>query len=270
VSLEPHVLVPGPLAGEMVGTVVPLAATTVHHLRRVLRRADGSALTSTDGIGASAAAELVADGACLVAAPRVVPGSLPRLVLAQSLAKGRRADDAVRTACELGVDRIVPVIAERTQGRPDDRTAMVAVERWQALAVSALEQSRGVHLARVESVRDTAGLADGASGADAAVRGAPERVVRLVTVPGAEPLPDVLRSALAPHVPLEELWVAVGPEGGWSASEVDLLVGAGWVAVGLGPTVLRTEHAGPVAVAVAAALCGRWQGAMTRHPGDEG
>lgn len=266
-SVEPHVLVPGPLSGESAGAVVPLAATTAHHLRRVLRRADGSALTITDGIGASAPAELVADGARLVAAPRTSPRILPRLVLAQSLAKGRRADDAVRTACELGVDRIVPVIAERTQGRPDERAAAVVVERWQALAVSALEQSRGVHLAQVASTRTTAELASGTDGADTST---PARMVRIMTVPGAEPLPDVLGRALAPHVPVGELWVAVGPEGGWSASEIDVLIGSGWSAAGLGPTVLRTEHAGPVAVAVVAALAGRWQGALTAAPGDEG
>ena len=287
-SVEPHVLVPGTLADEAGGAVVPLDATTMHHLRRVLRRADGSALTLTDGAGARVSAELVADGACLVAAPHIARRPAPRLGLAQSLAKGRRADDAVRTACELGVDRIVPVVAERTQGRPDAHAAAAVVERWQALAVSALEQSRGVHLAQVGRTRTTAELADeessagGASAGGAGAAGA-GRCIRIVTVPGAEPLPQVLRRALVRDLPADgsvadptdvepigELWVAIGPEGGWSAAEIELLVGAGWSAAGLGPTVLRTEHAGPVAVAVVAALAGRWLEMPADGAGDEG
>jgi 16S rRNA (uracil1498-N3)-methyltransferase len=273
VSLDPHVLVPGTLAGEVAGAVIPLDATTLHHLRRVLRRADGSALTLTDGAGARGSAEFVDDGARLVAAPHITPRPAPRLVLAQSLAKGRRADDAVRTACELGVDGVVPVVAERTQGRPDAHAAAAVVGRWQALAVSALEQSRGVHLAQVGPTRTTAELADVETSAS----------IRILTVPGAEPLPQVLRRALVRDVPsdraladpaagepVEELWVAIGPEGGWSAAEMELLVGAGWSAAGLGPTVLRTEHAGPVAVAVVAALAGRWQGVPTDDAGGEG
>jgi 16S rRNA (uracil1498-N3)-methyltransferase len=254
VSLGPHVLVLGPLADEVPGAVVPIPAATEHHLRRVLRRSEGSALTVTDGTGLRASAELVADGVRLTAAPEPGGTSAPRLVLAQSLAKGRRADDAVRTACELGVDRIVPIVAERTQGRPDDRAAIAVVDRWQALAVSALEQSRGVHLARVEPCLTTAVLASRPDGVG--------RTVRIVTVPGAPPLPDVLRDPSAGLASdgerVDEVWIAVGPEGGWSEAEVALLVGSGWLPVGLGPTVLRTEHAGPVAVAVVAALTGRW------------
>ena len=268
-SLAPHVLVPGPLADEVEGAVVPLGDTAAHHLRRVLRLIDGSPLVVTDGAGMLASGELVTGGVRLTAVPRVCGVSLPRLVLAQSLAKGRRADEAVRTACELGVDRIIPIVAERTQGRPDDRTAGAVVERWQALAVSALEQSRGVHLAQVTASRTTAQLAgdgdpsdapDGSERTDRMVR-----TVRLVTVPGAPSLTAVLAAALTDAEPgtpqIAELWVAVGPEGGWSTAEVDLLAGSGWLPVGLGPTVLRTEHAGPVAIAVLAALAGRWQGA---------
>jgi 16S rRNA (uracil1498-N3)-methyltransferase len=274
VSLVPHVLVPGALVDEVPGTVVPLRVDSVHHLRRVLRRVEGSALTLTDGAGSRASAELAVGGARLTAAPESVGPAVPRLVLAQSLAKGRRADDAVRVACELGVDRIVPIVADRTQGRPDERSAAAVVDRWQALAVSALEQSRGVHLAQVTGCRSTTELAEDAA-ADAAAdvtrdTRRDDRTVRLVSIPGAPPLPDVVAGATVDAAPAAELWVAVGPEGGWSAPEVELLVGAGWLPVGLGPTVLRTEHAGPVAVAVLAALAGRWRGIAHDGLGGQG
>lgn len=256
-STVPHVLVAGPFLDREVGDVVPLPEGTVHHLRRALRRPDGSPLSITDGAGAQVGAELVAASARLVGVPELIPAPAPRVVLLQSLAKGRRTDDAVRMACELGIDRIVPLIADRTQGRPGERSGVV-VERWQAIAVAALEQSRGVHLAQVAERRTSRELASGAGEA-----GEASRTVRLFALPGATALPEVLNalaSATGTSVRgLEEIQIAVGPEGGWSAEEVELLVRGGWSAVGLGPTVLRTEHAGPIAIAVLTALSGRWE-----------
>jgi len=265
VSLAPHVLVPEPLADLAPGTIVTLPDTTMHHLRRSLRRIDGSALSLTDGEGARAPAELTPAGARLTAAASVQHRRAPQFVLAQSLAKGRRADEAVRMACELGVDRIVPVIADRTQGRPDERAASAVVARWSAVAVAALEQSRRTHLTEVAACHTSAQLAELTSD------------VRLVAVPGALALPDVFRRSMPPQASggrapsgsttgstRGDVWVAVGPEGGFSDSEIDLLVGSGWLAVGLGASVLRTEHAGPIAIAVLAALSGHW-----REPIDE-
>jgi len=55
-----------------------------------------------------------------------------------------------------------------------------------------------------------------------------------------------------------DIVLVVGPEGGVSPAEVDLLVAAGASAVRLGSTVLRTSTAGPAAIAVLNAKLGRW------------
>lgn len=255
----PQVVVAGGLDGAAAGTVVALDADDVHHLRRVLRLGDGAALRLSDGAGRVAPARLAAAAATLVAGPRTVPPPAPRLALVQALTRGRRADDAVRTACELGVDLVVPLVAARTQGRPGagERDAIIA--RWRAIGVAALAQSRGAWAATIAPVTDVASLA--------AV--APWDGPRLVAVPGAPALPDRVAAAASPASPVAAgapgavppsatVGVAVGPEGGWTPDEVATLTGAGWVAVGLGPTVLRSEHAGPAALAVVAAVSGRW------------
>ena len=54
------------------------------------------------------------------------------------------------------------------------------------------------------------------------------------------------------------LLLVVGPEGGISAGELDLLTGAGAIPVRLGPTVLRTSTAAAVAIGALGALTGRW------------
>lgn len=241
-SLAPHLLVAGGLEGAGEGDVVPMADAARHHLHRVLRLAEGARLSLTDGSGRSGDAVLVEVGARLVGPVVVATPLTPRLVLAQALSKGRRAEDAVRAACELGVDRLVPVVAARTQGRPDERAEAAIVARWESVAVAALEQSRGVW--RAEVTRPV--------GVDVLVAGTPD-ALRLVAVPGAPALPSVVGGARP-----AEVVVAVGPEGGWAPDELAAFSAAGWRAVGLGPSVLRTEHAGPVAVAVVAALLGRW------------
>jgi 16S rRNA (uracil1498-N3)-methyltransferase len=75
-------------------------------------------------------------------------------------------------------------------------------------------------------------------------------------VPGAAPLPELVAPSWRGR---DAVTVTVGPEGGFTAEEVAGLVAAGAHAVGLGPTVLRTEHAGGAALAVLGALLGRWR-----------
>jgi len=243
VSLAPHVLVSAPLLPGQV--LLGLADATMHHLRRVLRLDDGATLSVTDGQGRRATASLTADGARLASEIEVTQQARSELVLVQALAKGRRLDDAVRSVCELGVDRIVPVIAERTQGRPghDERAALRA--RWQALAVSALEQSRSDRLVRIDEV---CAFGDTLERPDLTGQ-------RIIAVPTAAALPEVLDGGGIQT----RTSVSIGPEGGWTPAEVASARGAGWIEAGLGPSVLRAEHAGLVALSVIAAHTGRWR-----------
>lgn len=247
----PTVLVATALAGASDGMRVALTADALHHLRRVLRLADGSALVVTDGAGGRADARLDGDGVVLTGPAATVVRPAPRLALAQAVTQGRRAEEAVRTACELGVDLVVPVVAARTQGRPDAAARAAIVGRWRGIAAAALEQSGGAWCAEVADARDTTALASAPAWEGQ----------RLVAVPGAAPLPDVVSALPRATADVATIGVAVGPEGGWTADEVASLTAAGWVPVGLGPTVLRSEHAGPAALAVLAATVGRWAAA---------
>jgi CO/xanthine dehydrogenase FAD-binding subunit len=152
---------------------------------------------------------------------------------------------------ELLVAVAVPLVAGRTQGRPDAAGRVAVRARWQAVADAALEQSRGIHRAVVEDVVDIDGLGDGGWSSG-------RRSLRLVAAPGAPGLRSVFRS-LVDEVGPDVVAVAVGPEGGWTSDELARLVARDWSPVGLGATVLRTEHAGPAALAALAALAGRWE-----------
>ncbi|GGI09253.1 RsmE family RNA methyltransferase [Egicoccus halophilus] len=238
-SLTPFLHVDTPLRERRAGDEIVLDAEVRRHVRTVLRLAEGAECRVADGAGASAPAVLLGEGARLRADATYEPPPTPRLVVAQALAKGRRFDDVVRAGTELGADAFVPVVATRSVVRLEGKADRV-VARWDAVARAAAEQSRRRHRPQVSSPRTVAELA--------------EQVGLLVAHPGGAPLPTVVTELRG----VEQCVVAVGPEGGWTDAEVRDLLARGARTVGLGPNVLRTEHAAAAALAVLGACTGRW------------
>ena len=201
-----------------------LDEAAIHHLARVRRLRDGDAITVTDGAGSWRAARLRGRGGVEVAGEIVrVPVPSPPITVAFALTKGDRPELVVQKLTELGVDRIVPFRAERSVVRWDETRADRHHERLVAVARGACEQARRCWLPVVEPVTDVAELAR---------RGA----VRLDRGPVS--------------VSLDRPVVAVGPEGGWSAAERELLAEH----AGLGPHVLRAETAAITAGALLGAI----------------
>lgn len=245
-SLRPYVHAEADLVTADRGDRLPLAPRDHHHLTRVLRLTDGAAVEVADGHGRSAPAVLVSDGLRLEGAPVHAPRREPVLGLAQALPKGRKLDEVIRVATELGVDRLVPLAAERSLVRLDGQRAARAAERWRAVARAAAEQCRRADLPTLHPLVPSTDLP--------VVAEVPAGGVLVVAHPDGPALPDVVAGWRAPP----SVTVAIGPEGGFSAAEIRALVDGGATLVGLGPRVLRTEHAGAAALAVLAALLGRW------------
>lgn len=149
---------------------------------------------------------------------------------------------AVEKATELGVSRIVPVNAERSDRGLFDG-AQKRVERWRRIAREASEQSRRQH---VPVIADPVKM--GEVPADTA-----QHRVWLDEEPGARSLLEVLEPA-----PCESISCLVGPEGGWSHSERELFPASGWTAVSAGSLILRAETAVCAALAVVAQLRSRY------------
>lgn len=247
-SVVPYVHLDVPLAGRVDGAVLPVGVEGLHHLTRVLRLRDGAELIVSDGQGGETSAILRGGEVMLTAVPSIVSPSRPWIGVAQALTKGRKLDEVVRQVVELGTDAVVPVAAQRSVVRLAADRADKAVERWRVIARAAAEQSRRPHRPQVHQVVASAGLVQAMD-----VLGGDGQL--LVAVPGAPPLPAVLAELGTVG---GQVMVAVGPEGGWSDDEVASFQDAGGRAVGLGPTVLRTEHAAAAAVAVIGSVLGRW------------
>jgi 16S rRNA (uracil1498-N3)-methyltransferase len=258
---------PGSLAGIAPGAVHLLDGAEGRHAGVVQRRSPGERVDVVDTRGVRL--ECVVQGAhpeggveLRVAARVEEPASPVALVLVQALAKGDRDELAIEAATEVGVDAVVPWQAERSIVVWRGERAAKSRARWLGTVRTAAKQSRRAWVPEVGAALDGRGLVQRAVGTVAAgglvlvlheEATVPIAHVALPAAPAAPPAPPC-----APGEPAVEVLVVVGPEGGISARELDELVGAGAVAVRLGPHVLRTSTAGPVAVALLAQRLGRW------------
>lgn len=163
--------------------------------------------------------------------PAVAPGL--RLTLGQAVPKGDRFEWLIEKATEVGISEIVPLITERTIARPPGSDNKLA--RWNKIADQAAGQSENPF---PTVVHPPVTLSEFLRTADAALK------LFLHERQGSEPLKDLLR-----HSP-DSTIIIVGPEGGWSQSEADAILAAGYHRVHIGPRVLRSETAGLVVCAI--------------------
>lgn len=228
------------------GKRVTLPDAAAAHLVRVLRLREGDACVLFNGDGHDHDARLVEAnkrGAIAeITASRVVDNESPlRIVLLQGIARGEKMDLILQKATELGVVRIVPVDAERTEVRLDGERLRKRIDHWRSVVVSACEQCGR---ARIPDVTDPVSIADVASAAN-------DATTRLTLDPGGEhALPGLAIEASA------TVAIAIGPEGGWSPRDRDALRSAGYEGLKLGPRILRTETAGLAAIAALQAIYG--------------
>jgi 16S rRNA (uracil1498-N3)-methyltransferase len=157
-----------------------------------------------------------------------------------------RLEWAIEKATELGVERIIPVLARRTE-KHLAQAAPTRVERWRRIAREAAQQSRR---------SDTVEILDSLQLKDA-VRDEPE-ALRLLLAEGERI--TTLRDALdgsgtnSDDGDHKRIRLAIGPEGGWAPEEESLFANESWKPVSLGPRILRAETAAITAVSIVAAL----------------
>jgi 16S rRNA (uracil1498-N3)-methyltransferase len=216
------------------------------HAARARRLTVGESFMVGDGRGAlvdCTVTAILADGLKLqVLSRRTVPAPDPRVVVVQALPKGDRAELAVESMTELGVDEIVPWAASRSIVQWDGARAEKALQRWRRTAREAAKQSRRAWVPSVAGLASTAVVAKRFAGAAAFV------------------LHEAATTALATaELPSSgEVVIVVGPEGGISDEELEFFSAAGATSVRLGEPVLRTSTAGAATLAALSLRLGRW------------
>lgn len=245
--MTPPLFLLDPIPALSDGGELLLSGDEGHHAARVRRIRPGEAVLVADGRGTLLRCTVRAvDGENVrlqVTGRELVPEGQPRLVVVQALPKGERAELAVETMTELGVDVVVPWPASRSVTQWHGARGEKALAKWRRTAAEAAKQSRR---ARVPEVTGPASTKDVAALLDAAALG-------LVLHEDAD---APLRAVALPLV--GDVVVVVGPEGGISPDELDTFAAAGGTPVRLGDTVLRTSTAGAAAVSALSLLLDRW------------
>lgn len=180
----------------------------------------------------------------------------PTLILVQALAKGGRDEQAVESATEIGVDRVIPWQANRSIVRWSGAKVERARAKWQTLTEAAAKQSRRAWVPTVDHLVDSKTLPQWVEKTVA------EGGVCLVChEEGTDTLTEYLRGTEDEQSPVNKattVAVIVGPEGGIDEDELSALREAGATVVLLGPHVLRSSSAGAAALTLVSAVTGRW------------
>jgi len=224
------------IADEVSGDRAALVGAHATHLVKVLRAQLGQQFDISTVSG-------VREGRIVNIAPERVEFELEDLLdaaqvldltLLLSIFKFDRMEWAIEKCVELGVARIIPVIARRTESHLA-AAAVKRSERWRKIAVQAVEQSRRTHLPQISAPAKLTEAVKSHSGT---------RVV-LSEVEHTR----TLKSAFVDHS-TGSITLAIGPEGGWTSEELQSFVQAGWISASLGNTILRVETAAIAAVAI--------------------
>lgn len=229
-----------------VGHTVELPERIARQLARVLRLRPGDSIVLFDGRGVDFVAELqsVQPDRALAVIRSVEPSRplpAPAMTLLQALLRHDHFDLVIEKATELGVVRIVPLRTQRVVVHLDEHSTAHRLARWQRIASEASEQcGRGVlpEITAPCSLRDALSLVT---------------AHRLVVFWEGPDAPSIVRDEFDRTVPVA---VAIGPEGGWAAEEIELLRRHGAELRSLGPLILRAETA---AIAGIAAIRARTQ-----------
>jgi 16S rRNA (uracil1498-N3)-methyltransferase len=231
-----------------IGQELVLSELATNHLVRVLRLGadDYCVLFNGDGYDYQARITSVAKrgaGVEIISSHAVTNESPVHITLVQGIARGEKMDWILQKATELGVQRIVPVITDRTEVKLDSERSDKKMNHWLGVVASACEQSGR---ARLPEIVEPCALANWPL--------RDKNFNKFALDPGG-----VFGFAdLAKTKPVA-VSLAIGPEGGFSERDLAALKAGGYEGLRMGPRILRAETAGPAAIAALNVLCGDWQ-----------
>lgn len=214
-----------------------------HHLAKVLRLRVGDNVQLFDGRGAVADAvieKITKDGALLKIRVRNIfeARDKQRIIIASSMAKGHRFEDVIATCCQLGIDRIVPVVFERTVKQADSAAAL---RRFESIAVESAKQCGRVFLPAIDQPESFENVLEKLQ-----IEYNNAKIIFGSLTQNAESIINLDFGA--------DVIAFIGPEGGLTEAEENLLKKANAKPFKLTDTVLRIETA---AIAFAAILAAK-------------
>ena len=235
-----------PGASLQAGATLSIEGEEAKHALKVMRLRVGEECEVFDGCGQAAVDRIVATAgsSCLtLAGLRPLPPLPPvaGITLALAIPKGSNMDLIVQKAVEMGVQRIIPLITERTIVRLDAREAAAKTTKWSRTVLEACKQCGVNSLPLVEQPQSYAAFLQRTD--------LPELKIQCAIVPHARPLRELLEAARSSGQ--GSCVLLIGPEGDFSPAEYAAGESAGYAPASLGPIILRVETAVFLAVASA-------------------
>jgi 16S rRNA (uracil1498-N3)-methyltransferase len=225
------------IADEVSGDRALLLGRNAYHLARVLRAKTGQQfdIVAAGRVRRGTVANVSDERVVFELAEEIPVANLSvEITLLLSVFRFERMEWAIEKATELGVARIVPVIAQRSE-KHLAAAATKRLERWRRIVQEAAQQARRASVPDVASpLKLAAALANAGEGIVLAESEQETSLKQVLSeIKGANPIQ-----------------LAVGPEGGWSSEEAEAFRHARWRTASLGKTILRTETAAMAAVAI--------------------
>ena len=225
------------IADEVSGNRAALVGAHAQHLAQVLRGRVGQEfdIATGDSVRRGRITSIADDRVEFDLGDVVPAASTSSLSIVLSIFKFDRMEWAIEKCVELGVSRIVPVLAQRTEAHLA-KASQKRVERWKRIALQAAEQSRRSSTPEISQPVSLQAVLTILGGSRIVLAEAEEEVM----------LKDTLRANPVGN----ETTLAFGPEGGWTEAELKLFANSGWISASLGNTILRAETAVVAAVAI--------------------
>jgi 16S rRNA (uracil1498-N3)-methyltransferase len=241
---------------------IALTPAQQHYLTRVIRLQTGAQFEVIDGSGKLYVAEIdchsdrlrqrdrshpsgttIAHIITIVASDiePLASSASPAISLICALPKGNNFDDIVRACTELGVNTIYPAISDRTLLNPSPQK----LQRWRKIAQEAAEQSERLLLPTIAEPQSLQTIFSQLP---------IDSTKYLCEARGDRPhLLQCLQAQTSTHSTHSQITIAIGPEGGWTPSEIDRAIACDFQLVSLGQQILRTITAPIVALSIVTA-----------------
>jgi 16S rRNA (uracil1498-N3)-methyltransferase len=228
------------------GATVKLSENAATHATRALRLNVGEDINLFNGDGFDYTCELIvvkkSEVIAKVNSKQALTTESPLIItLLQGISSGDRMDYSIQKAVELGVKQIQPIATERSVVKLSPERAEKRLEHWQNVVISACEQCGRATIPAVLAPKSLTNWF--------ATNPQSETTRILLNPIGAKRFAELTK-------PNNEIQLLIGAEGGLTQAEIDLAITHGFQSVILGPRILRTETAGPTAIASMQALWG--------------
>jgi 16S rRNA (uracil1498-N3)-methyltransferase len=230
---------------QIVDRHIALTPAQHHYLTRVLRLQTGGQFQAIDGTGQLYLCELATSNAQIVELITPIVGNTPDdrelpppITLICALPKGNNFDDIVRACTELGVTNILPALSDRTLLVP----SLQKQQRWCKIAQEATEQSERLTIPTIAEPQSLQRI----------LSELPDRSDKyLCEARGKHP--HLLTCLQSSQIIDRPIIIAIGPEGGWTSTEIQLALTHQFQLVSLGRQILRTITAPIVALSIVTA-----------------